>query len=216
MVQLPTIPESATRDALVETPLDDYQLIDFGRGRKLERWGPYVTETLDRHAVGEPGNLSWQADWIYVDEVGQSGHWQPTRSGLDRQWTVQLEGVTVVCRLLPRGRVGLRGRELVCGAWIRQRIEGCYDLEELTVLNLFAGNGYLTAQALAAGATVVHVEADGDMLELARRQAGRQNVEYIQDNGFCRSAAASSAALRRDCVAGPGSRARPKGTALGS
>ena len=46
-------------------------------------------------------------------------------------------------------------------------------------MNLFAGNGYVTAHALAAGATVVHVEADGDMLELARRQAGRQNVEYV-------------------------------------
>ena len=182
MVQLPTIPESATRDALVETPLDDYELIDFGRGRKLERWGPYVTETLDRHAVGEPDKLSWQADWIYVDDVGQSGHWQPTRSGLDRQWTVQLGGASVVCRLEPRGRVGLPGRDILCAGWIRQRIEGCYDLEELTVLNLFAGNGYVTAQALAAGATVVHVEADGDMLELAQLQAGRQNVEYVQHN----------------------------------
>jgi len=182
MVQLPTLPESATRGALVETPLDDYELIDFGRGRKLERWGQYVIETLDRHAAGEPGNGSWQADWIYVDEVGQSGHWQPTRSGLDRQWTAQLGEVTVVCRLEPQGRVGLRGRDILCGSWIRQRIEGCYDLEELTVLNLFAGNGYVTAQALAAGATVVHVEADGDMLALAQLQAGRQNVEYVQDN----------------------------------
>ena len=182
MAELPSIAESATRDAVVETPLDDYELIDFGRGRKLERWGPYVTESPDRHAVGERGKVSWQADWIYVDEVGQGGHWQPTRSGLDRQWTVQLGEATVVCRLEPQGRVGLRGRELLCASWIGQRIEGCYDLEELTVLNLFAGNGYVTAQALAAGATVVHVEADGDMLELARRQAGRQNVQYVQDN----------------------------------
>ncbi len=182
MVQLPSLPESATRDALVETPFDDYELIDFGRGRKLERWGPYVTETLDRHAVGEPGNLSWQADWIYVDEVGRSGHWQPTRSGLDRQWTVQLGEASVLCRLEPQGRVGLLGRDILCAAWVRQRIEGCYDLEELTVLNLFAGNAFVTAQALAAGACVVHVEADGDMLELAELQAGRQNVEYVQDN----------------------------------
>ncbi len=182
MVQLPTIPESATRDVLVETPIDDYELIDFGRGRKLERWGPYVTETLDRHALGKASKLPWQPDWIYVDEVGKGGHWQPTRSGLDRQWTMQLAGDTVVCRLDPHGRVGLRGRDILCGRWLRQRIEGCYDIEELTVLNLFAGNGYVTGQALAAGATVVHVEADEVKLEIARLQAGQQNVEYIQDN----------------------------------
>jgi nitric oxide reductase NorD protein len=182
MVQLPTIPESATRDTLVETPLDDYELIDFGRGRKLERWGPYLTETRDRHALGEPAEPSWQPDWIYVEDMGQSGRWQPTRSGLERQWRVQLAGVTVVCRLGAQGRVGLRGRDILCGDWIRQRIEGCYDLEELTVLNLFAGNGYVTAQALAAGATVVHVEADPQTMEIARLQAGDQNVEYVEDN----------------------------------
>ena len=124
MVQLPSIPESATRDALVETPLDDYELIDFGRGRKLERWGPYVISTLDWHAVAEPGKESWQADWIYVDEVGQSGHWQPTRSGLDRQWTVKLGELSVICRLDSRGRVGPCGRDILCASWIRQRIEG--------------------------------------------------------------------------------------------
>jgi nitric oxide reductase NorD protein len=182
MVQLPTIPESATRDAVVETPLDDYELIDFGRGRKLERWGRYITETRDRHAVGEPATLSWQPDWLYIDEVGQGGHWRPTRSGLEEQWTAQVEGVTVVCRPDPQGRVGLRGRDILCGKWIRQRIEGCYDIEELSVLNLFAGNGYVTAQALAAGATVVHVEADAGTMELARLQAGEQNVEYVEDN----------------------------------
>jgi len=64
MVQLPSIPESATRDALVETPLDDYELIDFGRGRKLERWGPYVIETLDRAAVAARRQEPWPAAWV--------------------------------------------------------------------------------------------------------------------------------------------------------
>ena len=39
MVQLPTVPEADTHDACVVTPIDDYELIDFGAGRKLERWG---------------------------------------------------------------------------------------------------------------------------------------------------------------------------------
>ena len=117
MVQLPTIPESATQGALVQTPFDDYELIDFGRGRKLERWGPYITETLEPNAVGQPDKPTWQADWIYIDEVGQNkGHWQATRSGLDRQWTVQLGGSSVVCQLDAQGRVGLSGRDVdPCG-----------------------------------------------------------------------------------------------------
>ncbi len=182
MVELPSIPESACLDACVATPVDDYELLDFGHGRKLERWGEYLIETQDRLAVGEPAIKSWQADWIYVDEVGHAGQWEPTLSGLPREWVVSLAGVTVPCRLDARGRVGLRGRDLPCGQWVRERIDGCYDLEEIGLLNLFGGNGYVTAQAMAAGASVVHVEADAGMLDLARTQAGEKNVDYVQEN----------------------------------
>ncbi|WP_455234772.1 hypothetical protein [Thiogranum longum] len=182
MVQLPTVSEADTRDAVVETPLDDYELIDFGQGRKLERWGGYVTESPDRLAVGATGLDSWQPDWIFVSEVGKQGHWEPTRSGLPREWKVQVDGQTVCCSLDSHGRVGVHGRDITCGRWVRQRIEGCYDLEDLRVLNLFAGNGYITAQALAAGASVLHVESSAERLELAREQAGEQNVVYIHDD----------------------------------
>jgi nitric oxide reductase NorD protein len=182
MVQLPTVSEADTRDALVETPFDDYELVDFGRGRKLERWGPYLVERPDRLAIGMPRDVHWQADWVYVAEVGHSGHWEPTASGLPRAWTVSIGGETVFCRLDGHGRVGLQGRDIPCASWVRQRIEGCYDLEDLRVLNLFAGNGYVTGQALAAGASVVHVDADAEMLELARAQAGEKQVEYVRES----------------------------------
>ncbi len=181
MVQLPTVPESEVQDALVDTPLDDYELLDFGHGRKLERWGEYLVERPDRLAGGEPAGEGWQADWVFVSELGQ-GRWQPTRSGLPREWTVRVGGQAVLCRLDERGRVGLHGRDILCGGWIRQRIEGCYDLDELRVLNLFGGNGFVTAQALAAGASVVHVESDPDMLALARANAGQAGVDYVHDN----------------------------------
>ncbi len=182
MVELPHIPESACRDARVATPVDGYELIDFGHGRKLERWGEYLIETRDPLAVGTPAKKGWQADWIYVDEIGHAGQWEPTRSGLPREWSVTLVGVKVPCRLGARGRVGLRGRDLPCGQWVRERIDGCYDLEDISLLNLFGGNGYVSAQAVIAGASVVHVEADTEMLSLARAMAGEQNVEYVQEN----------------------------------
>jgi nitric oxide reductase NorD protein len=182
MVELRSIPESARIDACVTTPVDDYELLDFGHGRKLERWGEYITETRDSLAVGEPASKGWQADWIYVDEIGHAGQWEPTRSGLPREWSVRLAGVTVPCRLDTRGRIGLRGRDLPCALWVRERIEGCYDLENITLLNLFGGNGFVTAQAVAAGASVVHIDADPDMLNLARAQAGTQHVDYVQEN----------------------------------
>jgi len=182
MVQLPTVSEADTRDALVETPCGDYELIDFGTGRKLERWGEIVVEYPDRLATGEPASEHWSADWVYVAELGARAHWEPTRSGLSREWTANVGNQLLVCRLDNRGRVGLRGREIVCAEWVRQCIEGCYDLEDIRVLNLFAGSGYVTAQALQAGASVVHVDASEEMLALSRANAGDAQVEYVHDD----------------------------------
>jgi nitric oxide reductase NorD protein len=182
MVQLPTVSETDTRDAFVATPIGDYELVDFGGGRKLERWGTYLVESPDRQATGSPAGHSWNADWIYVADVGVRGHWEPTQSGLPGEWSVVIDGQTVVCRLDPRGRAGLQGRDIPCAQWVRQRIEGCYDLDDIRVLNLFGGNGYISAQALRAGASVIHVDSSESMLELARIHAGVSNIEYVQEN----------------------------------
>ena len=182
MVQLPTVSEADTRDAFVATPFDDYELLDFGAGRKLERWGEYLVEGPDRLATGAPAEKNWNADWVYVDDVGTRGHWEPTRSGLPREWAVRLGDQPVLCRLGPRGQVGLKGRDIPCAQWIRQRIEGCYDLDDIRVLNLFGGNGYVSAQALKAGASVVHVDSSEEMHALARHIAGHANIEYVRDN----------------------------------
>jgi len=182
MVQLPTVSEADTRDALVQTPLDDYELVDFGNGRKLERWGEYLVESLDRQAVGEPDQRHWSGDWIYVADLGMQGHWEPTRSGLPREWTVTVAGQAVLCRLDDHGRVAIPGREFPCADWVRQRIEGCYDIDDIRVLNLFAGSGYVTAQAMQAGASVVHVDASAALLDQARAMTGDTQVEYMHED----------------------------------
>ena len=182
MVQLPVVSEADTRDTFVATPVDDYELIDFGSGRKLERWGEIIVECPDRLAVGLPADSNWNADWIYIADVGVQGHWEPTSSGLPSEWTVNVSGQAVVCRLDPSGRVGLRGRDIPCAQWISQRIEGCYDLEEIRVLNLFGGNGFVSTCALKAGASVIHVDSSKDMLSLAQVNAGHNNIKYVHEN----------------------------------
>jgi nitric oxide reductase NorD protein len=182
MVQLPTVSETDTRDAFVETPLGDYELLDFGGRRKLERWGEYLVESPARLATGAPLDTNWNADWVYIDDVGVQGHWEPTRSGLPAEWSVSVAGQRVLCRLDPAGRTGLHGRDVPCARWVRQRIEGCYDLDNIRVLNLFGGNGFVSAQALQAGASVIHVDSSDFMLSLAHAQAGPGGIEYVQEN----------------------------------
>jgi 23S rRNA G2069 N7-methylase RlmK/C1962 C5-methylase RlmI len=63
---------------------------------------------------------------------------------------------------------------------VRQRLEGCYDLEDLSTLILFAGGGTVTNAAIKSGAVVTHVEGSADMLELARLNLGRDSARFEQ------------------------------------
>ena len=182
MVQLPTVSETNTRDEFTATPVGDYELIDFGGGRKLERWGAVHGRTTGPPGPGQTRYLPWAADWTCVGDAGQPGHWEPARGGLPREWTSRIDDQSVYCRLGARGHVGLQGRDIACAAWVRRRLEGCYDIEDPRVLNLFGGNGFVTAQALKAGAAVVHVDAGEEMLALARATAGEHNVAYMHEN----------------------------------
>ena len=112
MVQLPTVAEGDTRDAVTATPLDDYELIDFGNGRKLERWGRYVVDRPDRLATGEPADRHWQADWVFHAGLGRESCWDAADKDLPGEWPVALQGVTVLCRPDHTGRVGVHGRDM--------------------------------------------------------------------------------------------------------
>lgn len=71
MVQLPTVSEADTRDEFTTTPIGDYELLDFGAGRKLERWGAFTVQRPDRMARGKAGALPWAADLTWFGESGQ-------------------------------------------------------------------------------------------------------------------------------------------------
>ena len=88
MTQYPVDSKADILDAQAATPVGDYELIDFGAGRKLQRWGDFLVECPDRLVLGKPACEQWQADWVYVQEPGSGGHWQATRSGLPHEWRV--------------------------------------------------------------------------------------------------------------------------------
>ena len=176
------IPASGShiREILIETPLDGYELLDFGKGRKLERFGSYVLDRPEPRAAGTLARDDWTADWKFVEHRTGRGNWQAARAGLPRQWDFALDGMTTRCVLGDRGRIGIQPRDVACRRWVRQRLEGCYDMENLSALLLFAGSGTVTDAAIQAGAVVTHVEGNAEVLELARRNLGRDNARFEQ------------------------------------
>ncbi len=87
-------------------------LLDFGRGRRLERFGPYVVERPDPRAAGECALGGWKPDWIYVAPLNR-GIWEPQRKGLPREWSITMEGLRLTVRLGEGGEVGLRQEKII-------------------------------------------------------------------------------------------------------
>ena len=162
--------------------ISGYDLIDFGNGRKLERFGDVVVDRPAPQATGKPAFAQWQAAWVYAGKQVGEGEWQKGALDQAEQWTTTIDGQLMHCRLGKGGQVGIYPEHVACWRWVRERLEGCYHIDRLCVLNLFAGTGGATQAAVAAGARVTHVDAQASQLELARLNIGEQGVRFIREN----------------------------------
>ncbi|MEQ8787210.1 MAG: class I SAM-dependent methyltransferase [Pirellulaceae bacterium] len=150
---------------------DDYRLLDFGDGRKLEQFGPYV---LDRPAPAAEGvsrrdESSWRrADAVFVRGEGDQGTWR--RAGdMPESWTISCAGLCLEIKPTPFGHVGFFPEQIANWQWIATQVSQAR--RPLKVLHLFAHTGGATLAAAAAGAEVVHVDSARNTVGWARRNA---------------------------------------------
>ena len=169
-------------ERLLVTPLDDYTLVDFGNGRKLERFADYLVDRPAPQATSLPRLTDWQADWFYSGDRVGGGKWIARRAGLPEDWVIRLEEQTMHCRLAQGGQVGIYPEHVICWRWVRQRLQGCSHIRDLQVLNLFGGTGGTSVAASMTGASVTHVDAQAAQIELARKNVAQQGVRWIRED----------------------------------
>jgi 23S rRNA (cytosine1962-C5)-methyltransferase len=157
---------------------DQYELLDFGQGRKLERFGgalldrpapaaarlPRQRRSLWEHAVarferrGGPENL---------------GRWQ-LRRHVPTTWTIHHGSVELELRLTHSGSVGVFPEQAENWDWIDRQVRRA--ARPLKILNLFAYTAGSTLAAAAAGGEVVHVDAARSAVAWARQNAERSGL----------------------------------------
>jgi 23S rRNA (cytosine1962-C5)-methyltransferase len=154
-----------------------YELLDFGRGRKLERWAGVVVDrpspAAEAAAPARP-ELWAAADARYQRASGDRGTWHAA-SRVPAAWRLMHAGMTLELKLTTFGHVGVFPEQAENWQWIAQQVRsaGC----PLKVLNLFAYTGASTLAAAAAGAEVVHVDAARVSVAWARRNAAQSGLE---------------------------------------
>lgn len=164
---------------------NEYELLDFGAGRRLERLGGIIVDrpapavshlARQRPASWRQAQLSYDVDthWIGNEPAG---------------WRVQWRGMTLHLKPTATGQVGVFPEQALTWRWIAKWLEAGPQPQ---VLNLFAYTGGSTLAAAMAGASVVHVDAAKPVVQWARenaRASGLQEapVRWITDDvrKFC-------------------------------
>lgn len=143
----------------------DYELLDAGVRRRLERFG---NMTIDRPAPGADGfRLAPQA-WASTDlrfdpGAGWSGTAWPAEP-----WSIRIDRLTLELRPTASGGLGLYPEHAGNLEWLAAAVSRRSDA---AVLNLFAHTGLATLALARAGASVAHVDGARSAVAWARRNA---------------------------------------------
>lgn len=154
-------------------PFDGYELLDFGQGRKLERFGDVIVDRPEPQAMTNrllPDSQWTQADAIFAaSDDEEQGKWSV--SDAPESWEVPiLDKVKAVCRLASFRHMGLFPEQMPHWQWMADQLA---KRDNPRVLNLFGYTGMASLIAAQAGAAeIVHVDASKKAVNW-----GRENQE---------------------------------------
>ena len=154
----------------------DYELIDCGRGEKLERWGDKLLVRPDPQAIWNTprDHRGWkQAHARYVRSSTGGGRWESRN--VPQRWQVRYRDLTFQVGLMNFKHTGVFPEQAVNWDWAQEQIQNAG--RPVSVLNLFAYTGGATVACAAAGADVCHVDAAKGMVQWARDNAGASGLE---------------------------------------
>ncbi len=132
----------------------NYELIDSGEGRRLERFGNYILDRPDPEVLWQK-NLpisEWQkSDAIFKNIWINKNH-------VPERWQMEHEAVKFWCKLAPFKHTGVFPEQSGQWEFIKEVITKSGKLQ-INALNLFAYTGIASLFAAKAGAKVTHVDA---------------------------------------------------------
>jgi 23S rRNA (cytosine1962-C5)-methyltransferase len=166
----------------------EYQLLDSGKGRKLEKFGPYTLIRPDQRAVWKPAYPQdrWQqaAAEFVLAKKGGGGHWH-RRQQLPESWQMSYRDLHFKVVLGSSRQVGVFPENAVHWDWIEEKIITAGGQSK--VLNLFGYTGMATLAAARGGAEVVHIDSSKRAVRLGRENQeisglGDKSIRWIVDD----------------------------------
>ena len=173
----------------------DYELLDSGNLKKLERFGDFRFIRPEPQAMWQPrlGADAWVAEGVFRpdkndSENNESGGWHLSNS-LPDSWQMRYQELRFLARPTPFRHLGFFPEQAAHWNWCAEKINQFQQKHNRRprILNLFAYSGLASLHAAAAGAEVTHVDASKKAITQAfenRDICGFQNapIRFITDD----------------------------------
>lgn len=153
----------------------DFEVLDASEGERLERWGKYTLIRPDPQVIWktEKKDCGWtQFDGRYHRSSKGGGEWE--NRSMPETWEIGYRGLTFHLKPFSFKHTGIFPEQAANWDWFSDLIKSAD--RPVRVLNLFAYTGGATLSALAAGASVVHVDASKGMVNWAKENAAASGL----------------------------------------
>lgn len=170
---------SKEEDRIYSNPWKEYELMDAGGGKKLERWGSMITirPEVQAYFKTEKTFKEWEeiAHWEFVVKGTKQGVWNPLKKNIPKEWSINFSKLKFHLELTKFKHIGLFPEQRTNWDFIKSNLSHSDKF-----LNLFAYTGVASCVAKSVDAEVIHVDSVKQLLTWANRNMEDSNLKDIK------------------------------------
>jgi 23S rRNA (cytosine1962-C5)-methyltransferase len=139
--------------------MKDYDLLDSGEGRRLERFGKYLLDRPDPQIIWKktlPAGEWQKADAFFERTTEDKGKWV-VKTKIPEKWEMEYNEIKFWAKLSPFKHTGVFPEQCVQWDYIFDKVKNTGRV--INILNLFAYTGISSLFAAKAGAKVTHLDS---------------------------------------------------------
>ena len=167
-------------------PWEDYELLDAGGGKKLERFGKVITIRPELQAYFRSGLdfTEWArlADWEFVEKTNTKGSWKRLKETAPEKWSMRFGELTFNLEITKFKHVGIFPEQAANWKVIEEQTASGSKF-----LNLFAYTGAASLAARQQGAEVIHVDAVRQLIGWAKENmeaSGLDDIKWVLEDAL--------------------------------
>lgn len=173
------------REKLIAHHWEDYELIDAGGGKKLERWGNIITirPEVQAYFMSKIPFKKWYelAHWEFLQNTSK-GKWKKLKEQAPEHWTISYKNFKFNLSLSKFKHVGIFPEQVVNWDFIAQHLK-----KNDRFLNLFAYTGAASLVARYAGSETFHVDSVKQIISKAKQNMESSrllNIKWVHEDAL--------------------------------